>query len=351
MAKNDAMSRLESGTQIKPIWSGVSPTIDRKTTVEESFKIAGLDWLVEKEPVFMSDGRGNFIKVPNYSITSRQDKDKGDVDRILGMVGSRYEQIQNIDAFSVINAVMEKSGAKVATAGQLKGGQIVYLMIEFPEQIQVKDDQLSRFLMIGNNHGGLASMVGLFTSVRVVCLNTYNLAVRTAKSGIKVRHTRNSGAQLIEASRILQESDKYYNEIVDVYQRLADYKIDAAFKTAYLKALIPDPKSENITRAENSREMINALFQRYQAGQGSDATKGSAYGILQSVIEYSQYYRSARGENENEKSASRFNSQIFGSGGAFIQNGFNLLLRATGIETGSQQAQGESLVEEAIGQN
>lgn len=349
------LARMESGIKTKPIWDGVSPTINQKVSVQEAFGIAGLDWEVKKEPVYMSNGNGGFIQVPNFNFTSRQDKPLDSIDRVLGCVGSRYQPIQNHEAFAVINEVMEMSGAKVATAGELKDGQIVYLMIEMPEEMRIKSDVMKKYIMVGNNHAGLSSMVALFTNTFIRCLNTYNAAIRSAKGGCRIRHTKNHPSQIAEASRILKEQDKYFNEIVDIYRQLANYKIDNAFREAYLKAIVPDSKGKNNTRAETKRELITAMFQKYQSGAGSDALNGSAYGLFQATQQAQQYLSIARGDNEDKKSASRFNSMMFGSGGKFVQSAFDTMLRATGLGNNagskSELAETESLVESAVAQN
>ncbi len=86
--------------------------IDRYRTSSEAIQHAGLDYIVEKRPLFTYDtanhlGEGSDdiiipeITVPNFFATVR-----ADTEQVLGVVGNDYKVAQNRDTFSFFDAIV-----------------------------------------------------------------------------------------------------------------------------------------------------------------------------------------------------------------------------------------------------
>lgn len=84
-------------------WSNVGKSV-KGNNVNEIILEAGLDYEVIKEPIYT--GAGELI--PNQFVTREKDAPV-----FFGTVGSKYEIVQNADAFAFVDNMVEK-GLKVA---------------------------------------------------------------------------------------------------------------------------------------------------------------------------------------------------------------------------------------------
>ena len=94
-------------------WSNVGKNV-KGNNVNEIILEAGLDYEVIKKPIYT--GAGELI--PNQFVTREKDAPV-----FFGTVGSKYEIVQNADAFAFVDNMVEK-GLKFEKAGQTANGMI-----------------------------------------------------------------------------------------------------------------------------------------------------------------------------------------------------------------------------------
>jgi phage/plasmid-like protein (TIGR03299 family) len=182
-------------------WHNLGQIIDRYPTSSEAIQHAGLDYIVEKRPLFTYD-TGNHsghtdddiiipeIEVPNYFATVR-----ADTEQVLGVVGNDYEVVQNPEAFSFFDAIVGGGdGILYETAGALGNGERVFITAKLPDYIKVGvKDWIAQYLFLTTSHDGLGSITAAFTPIRIVCNNTLNAALQNHSGAIKIRHTVSAG--------------------------------------------------------------------------------------------------------------------------------------------------------------
>jgi len=166
-------------------WHKLGVANDGLTTSAEMIVAAGLDWAVKQQPIFTTlDGKQIAINGKRANVRSTDGE-------VLGVVGDRYTPIQNDEMMSFADALLDE-GARYESAGSLKSGQVVFAALEIPEKIQIKGDNgaTNTYLVIANGHNGLFPLKAMITPVRVVCMNTLNAALGSAKMSFTLRHTR-----------------------------------------------------------------------------------------------------------------------------------------------------------------
>ena len=126
--------------------------VDQFPTSAEVLKFVGLDYAIEKRKLFTFDNEnqnGNpetdiiipEIEVQNFSATIRTDKET-----VLGMVGKDYEVVQNVDAFSFFDSIIDGDGIHYETAVALGKGERIFITAKLPNYIKVgKDDLIEHF--------------------------------------------------------------------------------------------------------------------------------------------------------------------------------------------------------------
>ena len=150
-------------------WHGLGVSLPESPTSEDAIVAAGLDWTVEKRPIFDANG----TQISNYYANTR-DKDGS----VLGVVSGRYEIVQNKEAFAFTDSLVGE-GLRYNTAGSLRDGKCIWLLGEMPTT-KILDDTMENFICFTNTFDGSGAVQCCMTPVRVVCQNTMNLALSSA---------------------------------------------------------------------------------------------------------------------------------------------------------------------------
>ena len=114
----------------EPAWHKLGIVLPEAPTSEDAIVAAGLDWTVEKKPIFDADGN----QINNYFANTR-DKDNS----VLGIVSGRYEIVQNKEAFDFTDSLIDE-GMTYEAAGSLKEGKVVWLLGKLPKTAILGDD-------------------------------------------------------------------------------------------------------------------------------------------------------------------------------------------------------------------
>ena len=175
-------------TRTKP-WHGLGVQVQEAPESKDALRLAGLDWKVYQREVYTDSG----IRIDGYRANVRNTDN-----RVLGVVTERYKIVQNEEAFAFTDALLGK-GVRYETAGSLQDGRKVWLLARLPKEYIISGEQISPYLVFSNSHDGSAAVRVAVTPIRVVCNNTLNLALSTAKRSWAMVHTGNIKGKIHEA--------------------------------------------------------------------------------------------------------------------------------------------------------
>jgi len=140
---------------------------------------------VTQKPTLTKDGvtTPSPLAVPDYYATVRTNPVHGGLD-VLGVVGSKYEPVQNEASCELLDAITDESGAHFETAGALRGGRETFITMKLPNTMVFdgSQDRTEFYLAALNSHDGSSAWRGLITPVRIVCANTQSAAIGSAKA-------------------------------------------------------------------------------------------------------------------------------------------------------------------------
>lgn len=196
-------------------WHGLGTMVQEAPTSADALRLAGLDWTIESKPVFTDSG----IEIPGYRANTRSSDGK-----VLGIVGDRYQIVQNKDAFDFTDALIGE-GVTYETAGSLLGGKKIWLLGKMPERY-IAGDKFEPYICFTNMHDGNGAVKAFMTPVRVVCNNTLNMAISGAVRTWSTVHRGNVGNKLQEARMTLELADKYLVQLDETADRLANERMD-----------------------------------------------------------------------------------------------------------------------------
>lgn len=212
-------------------WHKLGNRLETAPTTQEAYIASGLNWKVERHPlVFHKDG--TVFETSEFALV--RDKDM----RVLGVCRERYNIFQNEEALNWCDPLIESGFWTYDTAGALKNGEICWVLLKQGEIEIVKKDVINQFLLLLWSHDGSKSIQIMPTSVRVVCNNTLQVALREAEFKSKIKHTSNMKLRLEEVRKIYSESSKSFENQVEAFKKMLDVKIDVGFVDSYLDVVM-----------------------------------------------------------------------------------------------------------------
>lgn len=328
-------------------WHGLGTVVQGQPDSAAALQLAGLDWGVGKEELWIADGQGGFVVAPNAYATVRDDLPRTDPRRVLGCVTGRYSPIDNRECFRIIDDLCDQ-GARFETAGSLRNGKLVWMLARAPQDTDVKGDRISRYLLVTTSHDGTRSVEAKFTPIRVVCSNTLHWALgwRTSRTA-KIRHFGDTDKQILTAKEVLGLAGEYFEEHEKVSRKLADTKLDRRFAAAYLQALWPDaePDGSKHPQAEKTRNRIMDLYNGAQKGGGHPSIDGTAYGLANAVSEYVDHERRTVAMGGRDKLECRFESVMWGTGAKVKNEAVGLLCRQLDLDGTAANLKAQAAIE------
>lgn len=295
-------------------WIQLGTKLDRPETAEEAIRNSGLDYEVRKRPLKATIQRRLQIDVPNNFATVRMDTVPP---RSLGIVGNRYEILQNTECFKFFDPIVDRSEAIYETCGIIDGGKAIWLLAKLPGYLRIgkKGDPIEKYLLLVNSHDGTSQVRIKTTAIRVVCKNSLTTALKGSEQEIRIRHTATASIRLEEAHKLLGIWNALYEELNYIFNRMSYKQVNSQQVQKFVETLIPDNKdAENNTRTENMR---NRILELHENGIGADIHRGTTFGLYNGVTEFVDHQES-KDPNKHLKSI------WFGSGEQLKRRAYQL---------------------------
>lgn len=259
-------------------WHGLGTKVATAPCSEEALKLAGLDWDVVQHPIF-ADGQivdGYFANVRNTD------------GKVLGVVSSRYQIIQNHEAFAFTDALLGE-GVRYETAGSLFGGRRVWMLARLPQEYIIGGDRISPYLVFTNTHDGSGAVRAAVTPVRVVCNNTLNLALAEARRSWSMIHTGNVKERLQEAHDTLLLAEQYMDGIGEAIDFLQNKDISERQVSELIETLLPVEKESTSQQVKNIKRLRDDMSYRYFNAPDLKKLGHNAYRFINAVSDHATH--------------------------------------------------------------
>lgn len=225
-------------------WHGLGVRVESALSSEEALEKSGLNWNVIQRPIMTS----SYDPIPGYKANIRDTDDK-----VLGVVTDRYKVVQNHEAFAFTDALLGE-GVRYETAGSLQEGRKIWLLAKLPDKYIIEGEQIEPYLVFSSSHDGSGAIKVCMTPIRVVCQNTLNIALASAKRMWSTIHVGDLAHKMAEAHNTLLLAEKYMGKLGAEFSRLSKIKLSDAKVLEYINMLLPmddnptDIHKRNITR-------------------------------------------------------------------------------------------------------
>ena len=260
-------------------WDGIGMNVHGAFSSKEVMQRAGLDWSVSSRKLYLSDGS----PVPGVKANIRSTDNK-----VLGIVGPDYKIVQNAEAFSFMDQVLGE-GVTYETAGALKGGRRVWVLAHIPGEYRFVEDKADPYILFSTTHNGSGAIKVCLTPIRVVCMNTLNLAIKTATRSWSIVHKGLMDQKIANAKNTLIASKEYMGALCDEMVNLNEIKLTDTQVCDYVKKLIPMPLDPSEVTSRNVSSKRTELMDRYELAPDLAHVDRSAYRFVNAVSDFATH--------------------------------------------------------------
>lgn len=304
-------------------WHGLGNRLAPKQPIEKWAREAGMDWNIESADVRFvagNDGLGSFHAFPDQKVLYRSDTKAP-----LSIVSSRYQVVQPREILEFYRDLTEVGGYELETAGVLKDGKKLWALARTGQSVSLNGrDEVNGYLLLATACDGTLATTAQFTSIRVVCNNTLQIALGDGAGAVKVPHRSRFDAQAVK--RQLGVAISSWDEFMYRMKALAERKVKPETAHEYFRRVLSYSSGSTADRSETSTNdrAVKAASELF-AGTGMGAellsASGTAWGLVNAVTEYVDHRRRARSDDHRRDTA------WFGAGASIKQKAWDEALR------------------------
>ncbi|MGL6634764.1 DUF932 domain-containing protein [Aeromonas veronii] len=297
-------------------WHGLGNILPPQQSLDIWLQAAGMDWTIEQSDV-MFNVASDALHIRPYS--DSKVLYRSDTLAPLSVVSSRYNVVQPHEVLHFYQDLVEAGGFELETAGSLKGGRKLWALAKTGQDLKLKgNDLVKSYLLLATSCDGTLCTTAQFTSLRVVCNNTLQMALRGATGAIKVPHSTQFDAAAVKESLGLGLS--HWDEFKAQTKARAQRPVAPEEALRFFSDLLAQPLDEENIILTKPVQRLHELYQG--AGMGSElvSSRNTAWGLVNAVTEYVDHHRRARSQDH------RLDSAWFGQGAQLKSQALNQAL-------------------------
>lgn len=314
-----AHEHVQSFSVNKPTWHGLATILDHYPGREEGMRIAGHDFTVIERPLYIAGSPSqavateafeddkSYVVTPDGNFGAKGADGwkallKSGTGDILNIVQNSYTVVQNDELWDIVDFVVEQPNVMYETAGILRLGAVLWVLAKIDEPSMIKGDnsEIYPYICVSTTHDGSGACRADATSVRVVCMNTFNGASAEAKrSGrsFTFRHTKNVKNKIEDAKLALKGVGEQHQAFMALAEELAEVKLTRNQRELFVTQFVPMPPEAMIskrvmTNVENARTKVRGIF---DSATTAEAHQFTGFGAFQAGIEYLDHLRGTKG--------------------------------------------------------
>ena len=231
-------------------------TLEPNASSRDVMKVSGLDWSVEKRPLYYVQDSVNVLVENNQALVRTSDNS------VLSIVSNEWIPTQNEEAFDFFREFVQAGQMTLHTAGSLKGGTIVWALAKIREPIDLfGGDIIEPYLLFTNPHEYGKSIDIRFTPKRIVCSNQITMTLSNRNNlGIKSTHRTKFNPALVKQTLSIAHRKLLQYQGTAEFLGSRRYARDDAVDY-YTQILTPAPTEipEEVTTNPIVKKMMNLL--------------------------------------------------------------------------------------------
>lgn len=299
-------------------WHGLGQQLTPGASIETWAKEAGMEWDIERAAVrYETDAK--ILDMPERHVLYRSDTHKP-----LSIVSESYKVVQPKEVLEFYRDLVDVAGFSLDTAGSLFGGRKVWALARVADDFRLKgQDAIKGYLLLATSCDGSFATRAQFTTVRVVCNNTLQMAheVRGTLTmpSVSIPHSRQFDAKQVKQQLgIGRESWEEFKELAD---KLASTRITQGVAEEWLIKTFGDP--ELPLNKQPKATTMRRVWESVANSPGSSLRSAhmTAWGLVNGVTHYFDHARPTRTKD------ARLDTAWFGEGAQMKVKAIENILR------------------------
>lgn len=301
-------------------WHGLGNRLPADQSIDVWKQSAGMDWNIEESEVRYvcgKNGIGMINTFPEQKVLYRSDTKIP-----LSVVSKRYQVVQPGEILEFYRDLTEVGGFELETAGVLREGRKFWALAKTGQSTTLKGrDRVDGYLLLATACDGTLATTAQFTSVRVVCNNTLAIALGDTNGAVKVPHRSQFDAAAVK--RQLGITVSSWDGFVARMKALVERPVDPDSVEGLLRRVLTYPTQNGSVNVVNEQALksVRSLYDGGGKGALLASSRGTAWGLLNSVTEYVDHYRRARSDDHRRDAA------WFGQGAQIKQKAWDEVIR------------------------
>lgn len=280
--------------------------MDTQQKTFDLLESTGLNWSVNKEPLFAADGKAT----ESFGIFRNDNK------KWLGTVKKRYEPFQNSELAEMVVDAAASLNLGISRGGMLSGGQKVYIQLELPQE-HIGNSDVKRWLSALNSHDGSTSIGFGSSNTTIVCQNTFFMAYGEIE---KIRHTASAKERVQVMIKNMQRALGMDVKLMESFKRMAELPLNeglvASLTASLFKVDVNTPQSEVSARRTNQITGFVKSVEKSIEEQGS-----TVWALFNGITRYTNHVAAPKDpEKKND-------FLIVNGGAAFSRMGLDEILK------------------------
>lgn len=301
-------------------WHGLGNKLAPQQPIEVWKRQAGMDWQIESSEVRYIAGGGQIGAI--HAFPEQKVLYRSDTQAPLAVVSKRFQVVQPAEVLEFYRDLTQVGGFELETAGVLREGRKFWALARTGHSVALKGrDRVDGYLLLATACDGTLATTAQFTSVRVVCNNTLQIALGNSNGAIKVPHRSHFDPDAVK--RQLGITVSSWDGFVARMKALVERPVDPDSVDALLRRVLTYPAQDRKNGVVNEQAVANvrALYEGGGRGALMASSRGSAWGLLNSVTEFVDHHRRARTDDHRRDAA------WFGQGAQIKQRAWDELLK------------------------
>lgn len=285
-------------------WHGLGNHLPPQQSLDVWLQAAGMDWTIEQSDVLYQGSPDHPIlhTYPDSKVLYRSDTLAP-----LSVVSQRYNVVQPHEVLHFYQDLVEAGGFELETAGSLKGGRKLWALAKTGQDLILKGgDLVKSYLLLATSCDGTLCTTAQFTSVRVVCNNTLQVAVGNQTGAIKVPHSTQFDATAVKQALGLGVSQ--WDHFGQYAKELSQRPVAPQEALRFFSDLLAQPLEEESIVLTRSVQRLHELYQGAGMGAELASSHNTVWGLVNAVTEYVDHHRRTRSQDH------RLDSAWFGQG-------------------------------------
>lgn len=289
-------------------WHGLGQQLSPDADIETWAREADMEWDIKRAEVQFSAGEHGelFQGMPERHVLYRSDNNKP-----LSIVSDGYKVVQPKEVLEFYRDLVGVAGFRLETVGTLFGGRKVWALAKVgPSFRLLGQDEIKGYLLLATSCDGSFATRAQFTTIRVVCNNTLQMAHEVDGSvsmpSVSIPHSRAFNADQVK--KALGVGNGSWESFVELAEKLVKTRVTQGMAEKWLIEMFGDPDKElnEQTKANTMRRVWDSVAK--SPGSNLRSAHSTAWGLVNGVSHYFDHARPTRTRD------ARLDSAWFGEG-------------------------------------